>query len=145
MCENCDEDEAERKKDWLHMRFIGGRHLKHPYRGPYLSFETGEVYHVPPEYKTLLYWEAVDKAEKADEPEVEIEVEAEVIDEELELDVQLPSPGLTKVFGGDLPSFEDGIKSMDTRTLRVYIEGQGGKVDKRWGQKRLIAEALKLQ
>jgi len=145
MCENCDEDEAERGKDWLDLRFIGGKHLKYPYRGPWLSFETGKVYHVPPEYKSLLYWEAVDKTEKADEAEVKIEVEAEDIEEEAELEIQLPSSGLTKAFGGDLPSFEDGIRSMDVATLRVYIEGQGGKVDGRWGPKKLVEEALKLQ
>lgn len=147
MCENCDEDEAERRKDWLDLRFIGGKHKKYPYRGPWLTYETGKVYHVSPEFKTLLYWEAVDKAEKAEELEAEIEVEVktEVIDEEAESEVQIPSSGLTKAYGGMPPTEEDFIMSMDIATLRVYIEGQRGKVDKRWGRKRLVEEALKLQ
>jgi len=145
MCENCDEDEEERRKGWLDMRFIGGKDKKYPYRGPWLTYETGKVYHVPPEYKTLLYWEDVDKAENVEEPEAEVEEAIEVIDEEKEPEVQLPSPGLHKSFDGAPPTEKDFIMSMDIPTLRVYIEGQGGKVDGRWGLKKLVEEALKLQ
>jgi len=147
MCENCPEDEEERKKDLVELRFTGGKHKKYPYRGPWLSFETGKVYLVPSEYKTLLYWEPVDKAEKNEESEVEIEVEVEteVVDEEVETEIQLPSPGLNKAFDGTPPTEKDFIMSMDAPTLRVYIEGQGGKADGRWGLKKLVEEALKLQ
>ena len=151
MCQNCDESEEEMKQDWIKLRYIGGRHKKYPYRGPYLTYETGKVYLVPPENKTLLYWETVDKTEEADEETVEVEVDSEaevdvevVVETETEPEVQPPSPGLRK-FDGAPPTEKDFIMSMDVRTLRIYIEGQGGKVDGRWGLDKLREEALKDQ
>jgi len=51
--------------------------------------------------------------------------------------------------GGDMTpeagfSEREAINGMDTATLQAYILGNQGKVDKRWGKKRLIQEALKL-
>ncbi|GAH11180.1 unnamed protein product, partial [marine sediment metagenome] len=34
---------------------------------------------------------------------------------------------------------------MDSGTLKMYITSNGGEVDNRWGLKRLIEEAQKLQ
>lgn len=39
----------------------------------------------------------------------------------------------------------DMIAGMDTITLKAYIVSNGGKVDNRWGLKKLIEEAQKLQ
>ncbi|GAG17141.1 unnamed protein product [marine sediment metagenome] len=39
----------------------------------------------------------------------------------------------------------DRITGMDANTLKLYIRGMGGEVDNRWGLKRLIEEAQKLQ
>ena len=41
-------------------------------------------------------------------------------------------------------SEREAINGMDVATLQAYIVGNHGKVDKRWGRKRLIQEALKL-
>jgi len=40
---------------------------------------------------------------------------------------------------------DDMIAGMDSETLKTYIESMGGKVDNRWGIKKLIEEAQKLQ
>ena len=65
-----------------------------------------------------------------------------------------PSGGLTPLAytinqGGGMTaaagfSEREAINGMDTATLQAYILGNRGKVDKRWGRKRLIQEALKL-
>ena len=143
MCEKCPDEEWE--SEYLSLRFIGGRHLKYPYRGPYLSYETNKIYTVPPEYEQLPYWEVVSASEIIAEAETENEVEPEIAEEETESDIQLPSPGLTKEFSGAPPTEMDFIMGMDDDTLRMYITGQRGKVDGRWGRKKLIEEALKRQ
>jgi len=40
---------------------------------------------------------------------------------------------------------DDMIAGMDKETLKMYITSMGGKVDSRWGLKKLIEEAQKLQ
>jgi len=71
--------------------------------------------------------------------------------EEVELE---PSTGLDTLAytidqSGDMTaaagfSEREAINGMDVVTLQAYILGNRGKVDKRWGKKRLIQEALKL-
>jgi hypothetical protein len=120
------------------------------------------------------YWEPCDKEESIEPEEVddgfslildgevfmeEAEAEAStdsvedevVATEEVELE---PSTGLDTLAytinqGGDMKaaagfSEREAINGMDTATLQAYIRGNHGKVDKRWGKKRLIQEALKL-
>ena len=148
MCQNCDESEDEMKKDWITLRFIGGRHLKYPNRGPYNSFETGKIYLVPPYYEPLPYWVEVNESEIVEVVEVDLgEVEEPPVVLESEVDEEIPPPsvGLTKKFGGAPPTEKDFIMSMDVRTLRGYIGGQGGRVDGRWGLETLREEALKLR
>lgn len=41
-------------------------------------------------------------------------------------------------------SEHEAINGMDVATLQAYIVGNNGKVDGRWGRKKLIEEALKL-
>lgn len=118
--------------------------MKYPYRGPYLSYETNKIYTVPPDYEQLPYWESISEAEIGEESKPEVEA-VEEPEPDINTDIEIPSPGLTKRFGGMPPTERDFIMSMDEATLRVYIAGQGGKVDGRWGRKKLIEEALKLQ
>ena len=71
--------------------------------------------------------------------------------EEVELE---PSTGLDTLAytinqSGDMTentgfSEREAVNGMDVATLKAYIVGNHGKVDKRWGRKRLIQEALKL-
>jgi len=152
MCQNCDESEEEMKKDWVELRYIGGRHKKYPYRGPYLTYETGKIYLVPPYNRPLPYWEEVDETAKdaveVDLGDIEAEdevVESEAVEANTVEEVSSPSAGLTKAFSGAPPTEKDFIMGMDIRTLRGYIEGQGGEVDGRWGLDTLREEALKLQ
>jgi len=154
MCQNCPKKRTEWNKDWVELRFIGGRDKDREQRGPYLSFETNKIYLVPPRHEQYPYWEAVDKKKKEKKkkkskpkpPEViEEKIEPEIIDEEPKQEIEPPSKGLTKKFGGTPPTHEDFIKGMDVKTLRNYIRGQLGKVDMRWGKTKLIEEALKIQ
>lgn len=120
------------------------------------------------------YWEPCDKNESLEVEEVddgvfmtladEVVVEEDetedstdsaedevAVTEEVELE---PSTGLDTLAytinqEGDMTaeagfSEREAINGMDTATLQAYIVGNRGKVDKRWGRKRLIQEALKL-
>lgn len=91
------------------------------------------------------YWEPVDEEEECLECDEEDEAEEEFTDS-TDIsgdDFTLSSDGLTVEFGQE-GSKQEIIEGMDIATLRSYIRGNGGKVDTRWGQKRLIKEALKL-
>lgn len=120
------------------------------------------------------YWEPCDKGEslEVDEPDdgVFMTLSDEIVVEEDEAEDSTdsaedevaateevepePSEGLdTLAFtinqGGGMTSEagfseREAINGMDTATLQAYILGNRGKVDKRWGRKRLIQEALKL-
>jgi len=120
------------------------------------------------------YWEPCDKEEslEVEEPDdgLFMTLEDEVVVEEDEAVTSTnsaedevattedaesePSEGLTTLAytinqGGDMTveagfSEREAINGMDTATLQAYILGNHGKVDKRWGRKRLIQEALKL-
>jgi len=135
MCENCPEEIK-----YIKLRFTGGRHKKGFRRGPFLSYKTGEIYEVPDEYIDLPYWEPVGKKDKI-KTEEKAKVES-IVEEPISLPI---STGLTREFKGESPTHEVFIRGMDDELLKTYIEGQGGKVDGRWGRKRLIEEALKLQ
>jgi len=73
------------------------------------------------------------------------------VTEEVESDSStgLTTLGFTLSQGGDVTestgfSEQEAIRGMDKATLQAYIVGNNGKVDARWGRKRLIQEALKL-
>jgi len=135
-------------KDWVYLRFVGGKHLEMPKRGPYLSYETNGIYLVPPRNEAYEFWEPVKKSElkkiTKKKRKKKVEPEPEEVYEEPEIEEAPPSQGL-KPFTNAPPSQEDFITSMDNETLRNYITGHGVKVDKRWGRKRLQEEALKIQ
>jgi hypothetical protein len=135
MCENCPDEEIELVK----LRFVGGRHVKGR-RGPFRSFDTGKVYLMRPTYAELSWWEPVD-SETVEQ--IEVIDPRETTDEEIP---STPSRGLTKAFNVGAPlTDEDFIYGMDDEMLKYFIEGNGGKVDGRWGRNRLIEEAKKLQ
>jgi len=136
----CDDKEKEtEEKETAKLRFIGGRHKRGIYRGPYLSYETNQVYEVPADYVTVPYWEAVD----GDEVEVEIEVEEKE-------QIIPPSSGL-RAFNSAVPSERDFLLAMSDKQLKEYFMSLGGKVnldgkvDGRWGRNKLIEETMKLQ
>ena len=133
----CECEEPEKKK-LDRLRFVGGRRKPRGARGPYLSYVTGEIYEVPPRLVILPYWEPVEKQEST---------EAETDPEPADKQVSPPekSAGLTRVFKGTPPSQEEIFAAMDAGMLKSVVESNGGKVDGRWGKKRLIEEALKLQ
>lgn len=135
MCENCPEEEMKLVK----LRFIGGKHKRGTERGPYRSFETNKIYMMRETYASLPYWEPIDKE---GEEAAEVEIDFENTDKE----VPSKSRGLTREYGkGGPPSNDDFILGMDEEALKYFIEGNGGKVDGRWGRDRLVEEAKKLQ
>lgn len=135
----CEEDEYKPVKQ----RFIGGKDKPRALQGPYHSFETGKIYDIPIKYSKLPYWEIVEEEFPTETEEVETEIGFEHTDKEV------PPPrkprGLTKKFTGAPPSPKDFIEGMNEEDLRSFIGASGGRVDKRWGKKRLVEEALKLQ
>ena len=88
-----------------------------------------------------------DEAETStDSAEDEVAATEEV---ELEASTGLNTLAYTINQGGGMTaeagfSEREAINGMDTVTLQAYILGNRRKVDKRWGRKRLIQEALKL-
>jgi len=138
MCEDCPEAE---EVTLVKLRFIGGRHKRGILRGPYHSYETNKIYMMPPENASVPYWELVDG--EAVEQTEDVKQGFEYTDKELP---PIQSRGLTKAFNMEgPPSDDDFIFGMDDETLKHFIEGQGGKVDGRWGRESLIKEARKLQ
>lgn len=138
MCENCPEEEEVKL---VKLRFIGGAGKRGILRGPYRSYETGKIYMMKPENAAVPYWELVD-GEEVEQTE-DMKQGFEYTDKEVPPE---PSRGLTRAYNVDgLPSDDDFILGMDTDTLKYFIEGNGGKVDGRWGRERLIREAKKLQ
>lgn len=138
MCEDCPKEGEE--IELVKLRFIGGPDKRGILRGPFRSYETGRIYMMKPENAEVPYWELVD--EDAEQTE-DVKQEFEYTDKEVPVK---PSSGLTRVFNKDgLPSDDDFILGMDAETLKYFIEGNGGKVDGRWGRDKLIEEAKKLQ
>ena len=121
------------EKEFAKLRFVGGV-SKRP-TGPYMSFETGKIYEVPAENEQLSYWEAVD----------EEMVEKEYAEQTEKEELPSKSRGLTRQFGSKPLSPEDFVLAMDDNALKSFVEEGGTKVDGRWGRKRLVEEALKLQ
>ena len=170
-CEETDEARIlkERGLPTATLRFIGG--FGRTPRGPYVQYETGKVYVVHAKYankEIYPYWEPVDEDEVSeetedvdDEPSVDDEVKEDSTDS-TEDDVATsadeeehePSEGLNTLAytinqAGSMTentgfSEREAINGMDKDTLRAYIMGNHGTVDKRWGRKRLLQEALKL-
>jgi len=138
MCEGCPEEE---EVELVPLRFIGGRGKRGIMRGPYHSYDTGEIYMMKPENALVPYWELVD-GEAAEEAK-------NVAEGALYSDKEVPpiqSRGLTRPFNAvGPPSDDDFILGMDKDALKYFIEGNGGKVDGRWGWARLVEEARKLQ
>ena len=135
------EDNPEEKVKLVKLRFIGGRGKGGIRRGPYRSYETGKIYMMKPENAAVPYWELVDD-EEVEQTEY-MKQGFEYTDKDVPLE---PSRGLTRAFNvGGPPSDDDFIHGMDTDALKYFIEGNGGKVDGRWGRERLIEEAKKLQ
>jgi len=150
-CEDTDEARVlkERGLPTAELRFIGGFN-KTP-SGPYAQYETGKVYVVHAKFanqEIYPYWEPCEKEESEDsliENQDSID-ESEIEDESSE---GLNTLGFTINQGGDMTesagfSEQEAIMGMDKATLQSYIVGNNGKVDARWGRKRLIQEALKL-
>ena len=135
MCENCPEDEIE----LVPLRFVGGADKRGGKRGPYRSFITGQIYQMKPSYADVPWFEHPDAKNDEREPAPGDEYLDEVLSPP-------PSKGLTKAFNKGGPNTDDDfILGMDEPTLKYFIEGQGGKVDGRWGLTKLIEEARKLQ
>ena len=151
------------------LRFIGG--FGRTPRGPYVQYETGKVYLVHAQFadkEMYPYWEPVDEDEVSEETEdvddessvddevkedstdsTEDDVASSADEEEREPDEGLNMLAYTIDQGGSMTenagfSEHEAINGMDVATLQVYIAGNHGKVDKRWGRKKLIEEALKL-
>ena len=80
-----------------------------------------------------------------DEPEPESEEKAvETVEEEIPVIEE--SEQASSIVDSSLGLTQsDRITGMDANTLKIYIRGMGGEVDNRWGLKRLIEEAQKLQ
>ena len=134
-------DNPEEKVKLVKLRFIGGRDKGGIRRGPYLSYDTGKIYSMPPEYAAVIYWELVD-----DDAVDEIEEMPQGFNYSDKDVIPEPSHGLTKDFNkSGPPADDDFINGMDTETLKRYIEAQGGEVDGRLGRDKLIEEAKKLQ
>jgi len=151
-CEDTDEARIlkERGLPSAMLRFIGGFN-KTP-SGPYAQYETGKVYVVHAKFanqEIYPYWEPCEKEEvegSTDSGEDDVVISVEEEDESSE---GLSTLGFTINQGGDVTesagfSEQEAIRGMDEATLRAYIVGNNGKVDSRWGRKRLIQEALKL-
>lgn len=152
-------------REHVYLRFIGGKNKVGKHRGRWRTYETGRIYRTLPEYanfEAYLYWAPATEKEFCVQEEAFVEAEEETVDsttseqdditlsaelpEEKSEDADLPlepSDGLHVEFGAGLTD-EELIKGMDTALLKNYIVANGGKVDGRWGKKRLIQEALKL-
>jgi len=132
----CDCDEEKNKL--VKLRFVGGKHRPRAEQGPYHSFEPGKIYEVVSRCIDLPFWEAVEEQEST-----EVKIDFEYTDKEISTPVK--STGLTREFKGAPVSPADFFEAMDVEMLKHVIESNGGRVDGRWGRKRLIEEALKLQ
>ena len=170
-CEETDEARIlkERGLPTATLRFIGG--FGRTPRGPYLQYETGKVYVVHAKFANQdIYreWEPVDEEEALEEPEgvddessvddegkedstdsTEDDVASSADEDEHELGEGLTTLAYTINQAGSMTenagfSEREGINGMDEDTLRAYIMGNHRKVDKRWGRKRLLQDALKL-
>jgi len=82
-------------------------------------------------------------SQKKVEPKKEPEEEEPEEDEDIDIETHV-EPVDTSSVGGMLTEKEI-FNGMDVNTLKLYIINQDGKVDNRWGHKRLVQEALKLQ
>lgn len=154
----CDCEEIEP----VPLRFVGGKDKPRRLRGRFLTYETGKIYRMPPGKANAPFWvpatdeefdaqeEALAKVgeESVDSTESEqddIAISSELSEGKLE-DVEPPvepSDGLHTEFGTGITE-EELIRGMDVALLKNYIVSNGGKVDGRWGRKRLVQEALKL-
>jgi len=121
----------DERNEIVKLRFIGGEHKKGRERGPYKTYETGKVYELRKSLATVPWFELVDE-----------DVEEETVVKSTDEKGYAPSKGLTRGFNGKLPLPEEFIYSMDDEQLKKFIEDHGGKVDGRWGRKKLEAEAL---
>jgi len=142
-CEGCGEN---KEYGLVKLRFVGGVH-KTP-TGPYIQYETGKIYEVSERNlnkEAYPYWELVEEDEECiecDEDEEESIDSTDSNQDDVTLSVEEPPVGLMMELGQE-GSKHELVMGMDVRTLRGYIQGNGGKVDNRWGRKRLIEEALK--
>lgn len=162
-CERSGNIDADREHVFL--RFIGGKDKVGKYRGRWRTYETGIIYRTLPEYanfEAYPYWEPATEEEFCAQEKAFIEAGEESVDstasdqDDVTVSAELPeekpeddepplepSDGLHIEFGGGITEAEL-ITGMDTATLKNYVVANGGKVDGRWGKKRLIQEALKL-
>jgi len=166
-CNGCGEN---KEYGLVKLRFVGG--LDKTPTGPYVQYETGKIYEVSERNlnkKAYPYWETVTEEDLEAERQAKIDLEytdkeaptpiddEECIDcdeeesidstdtsqDDVTVSVEKLSGGLTIELGQE-GSKQELIMGMDVNTLRGYIQGNGGKVDGRWGPKKLIEEALKL-
>jgi len=143
-CNGCGEN---KEYGLVKMRFVGG-----PYKeptGPYVQYETGKIYEISDRHlnkEAYPYWELVDEDEECvdcDEEEDESVDSTDSTRDNITLSLEESTDGLTLELGQE-GSKQELVRGMDVVTLRGYIQANGGKVDGRWGPKKLIEEALKL-
>jgi hypothetical protein len=158
MCE-CDEPSG-----FVKLRYVGNRGIRVAPKGPWRSYNLGEVYVEPERYNNSAafpYFEYVGEAclDEVDEPwrtrlglgpkpQSSEKVDPELI-EASEADLEIIktkgqfTPG-EETTGA--PNIAEALSGMDAATLRAYAIGAGvEEVNKHWSKKKLIAEILKIQ
>jgi len=122
----------------------------YPYWEPCEKEETPEVEEIVEDFSLTLGDELVIEEDEAVASTDSAKDDVAATEEpELEPSTGLSTLAYTINQSGDMTpetgfSEREAINGMDTATLQAYILGNHGKVDKRWGRKRLIQEALKL-
>lgn len=160
---------CEDPENFVKLKFIGGFHKRGLERGPYLSYTTDEVYVLPERYADKESYPHFEYVGDATEDEIEdpwrtrlglkplppkpkpkkekFEVTGSTDsseDESIDVVALSGEPEMTEFDSGGPPAVLEMLNGMDIGTLRVYVRGQGGQVDGRWGKNRLIQEALNL-